>query len=126
MASFLYMKSKNTEQKPLRIKHDYYRGHEVIYLDGRLDADTYRSLQVVLERCLRRKKARIIVDFSFLEFISSIGIGILLKYALPARQNGGSLILTGLSAEQRYIFEKLGLSQTIHLGSSIRAEVRAS
>ena len=79
MASFLYMKSKNTEQKPLRIKHDYYRGHEVIYLDGRLDADTYRSLQVVLERCLRRKKARIIVDFSFLEFISSIGIGILLK-----------------------------------------------
>ena len=79
----------------------------VIALAGRLDSSTSTQLeQYILPRIV--DKARLIVDFSALDYISSAGLRVLLLAAKKVKQADGRLALCALKEHIREVFEISG------------------
>lgn len=75
-----------------------------ILLSGRLDASRVDSVRTVLgavtESCT--------LDFSELEYISSLGLGVLLEAQKRLNEAGHGLIITNLSVHIRDLFKLAG------------------
>ena len=72
---------------------------------GRIDNETSPAFQHKLRACLGAPDARVIVDFSGVEFISSAGLSALMAGADLAKETGGHLAVAGVRALVKEIFE---------------------
>jgi anti-anti-sigma factor len=77
----------------------------VVQVRGRLDSMTSPMLGERLTAMLAAARARVLVDFSQLEYISSAGFRILLQAAKRADQNAAKLVLCGVSGKVRQLFD---------------------
>jgi anti-anti-sigma factor len=82
--------------------------------EGRLDFDAAPGFQQALERLLTRPgpaPARVVIDGSALEYISSAGLRAVLLGAKAAQRSGGAFALCALQPAVREVFELSGFSQ---------------
>jgi len=68
-----------------------------LVLDGRLDAAWSEPVSVALEEAIRLGRPRVELDMSATTFISSVGIGVLLKAMARLRAGGGALVIVAAS-----------------------------
>ena len=87
------------------VKEEQVGGVTVLQVKGRLDSATSPVLGERLTAVLEAAKARVLVDFSQLEYISSAGFRILLQAAKRAEQNTAKLVLCGVSGKVRQLFD---------------------
>jgi anti-sigma B factor antagonist len=83
----------------------------VIGITGRIDATTSKSLETALNILLDQNKSKIVVDLAEVEYISSVGLRVLLDALKKQRQNQGFLKLTGLQPFVLEVFEVTGLTK---------------
>ena len=83
----------------------------VVMMSGRLDAsqaDKARAvLRTITESC--------VIDFSGLEYISSLGLGVLLEAQKRLRDAGGGLTLRGLNEHLREVFHLAGFDSVFKI-----------
>ena len=72
-----------------------------LVLDGRLDAAWSEPVATALEEATRLGRPRVEVDMAGTTFISSVGIGVLLKAVARLRASGAVLAVTEASAPVR-------------------------
>jgi len=89
----------------MEVKEEQVGGVTVLQVKGRLDSATSPMLGERLTAVLEAAKARVLVDFSQLEYISSAGFRILLQAAKRAEQNTAKLVLCGVSGKVRQLFD---------------------
>jgi len=77
----------------------------VVQVKGRLDSTTSPLLGERLTQILSAAKARLVVDFSQLEYISSAGFRVLLQAGKSAEQSMAKLVLCGVSGKVRQLFD---------------------
>jgi anti-anti-sigma factor len=77
----------------------------VLQVKGRLDTTTSPVLGERLTAILDAANARVLVDFSQLEYISSAGFRVLLLAAKRAEQTMSKLVLCGVSGKVRQLFD---------------------
>lgn len=77
-----------------------------IYLKGKLDTSTYTSLEDQIEDL--DKYRDITFDFLDLNYISSVGLRILLRAYKSTLANGGKLMVINLNETVKTIFEETG------------------
>src|SRR5262245_23773101 len=87
------------------LREEHVEGVTVVQVKGRLDSTTSPALGERLSAILGAAKARVLVDFSQLEYISSAGFRVLLQAAKRADQNTARLVLCGLSSKVRQLFD---------------------
>jgi len=87
------------------VKEEQVGGITLLQVTGRLDSTTSPALGERLSGILDAGAARLLVDFSQLEYISSAGFRILLQAAKRAEQKAAKLVLCGLSAKVRQLFD---------------------
>jgi anti-sigma B factor antagonist len=87
------------------LKEEQVRGVTVVQVKGRLDSTTSPMLGERLTAMLGAAKARVLLDFSQLEYISSAGFRILLQAAKRADQNAAKLVLCGVTGKVRQLFD---------------------
>jgi anti-sigma B factor antagonist len=92
--------------------HIYSRKDEgaditVITIHGHIDTTTSVSLEKELQRVLRGRGYRIVIDLAGVDYISSAGWGIFLSEIRRIRQQGGDLRLAGMKAEVLEVYEML-------------------
>lgn len=75
---------------------------------GRVDSTTAPTLQDRLAVVLGEPRAKLLVDFTKLDYISSAGFRILLLAAKRADESGCRLVLCGISGRIRQLFELAG------------------
>jgi anti-anti-sigma factor len=80
-------------------------GVTVLQVKGRIDSTTAPMLGERLTAMLGAAKARVVVDFSQLDYISSAGFRILLLAAKRADQTTSKLVLCGVSGKVRQLFD---------------------
>ena len=86
-------------------------GEGVVVLAGRLDAAQSPALQSYLDRL----QGQVRLDCSKLEYISSAGLGVLLKTQKRLLPAGGKLRLTGVSRHLQDIFQYSGFDQILEI-----------
>ena len=72
---------------------------------GRVDSTTATALGERLSANLDVPRARVVLDLSRLEYISSAGFRILLLAAKRADESGGRLVLCGVAGKVRQLFD---------------------
>lgn len=80
-------------------------GVTVVQVKGRLDSTTSPMLGERLTAILGAAEARVLVDFSQLEYISSAGFRILLLAAKRASEASSRFVLCGVSGKVRQLFD---------------------
>ena len=85
----------------------------VIVFSGRLDAAQCAKAQAFLDGIADPK----VFDFTKLEYISSAGLGVLLKTQKRLLATAGKLRLTGVSSHLRDIFVYSGFDQIFEIES---------
>ena len=78
----------------MRLEHeDLEDGVRVIRLGGRLDLEGSESVDLKLTSLCAARKGFVVVDLSEVEFLSSIGISVLVRIARACSQRQGRLVL---------------------------------
>ena len=82
----------------------------ILGIDGRLDTANYGVLETRLTDLLAKGTARILVDCSKLDYVSSSGLRVFLTGLKRVTASGGKFILCGLQENIQEIFEISGFS----------------
>ncbi len=92
----------------MHISQERYGEALVLALAGRIDNSTTEGLKTGLESYVaacRNGGDRLVLDFSKVEYISSVGLRILMLAAKQAREQGGTIVVAALQPVVREIFE---------------------
>jgi anti-sigma B factor antagonist len=85
-------------------------GVTVVQVEGNLDTNTAPEAQERLDDLAAQGVAKVLVDFTDLDYISSAGLRVLLATAKKLRGTGGNLRLCGLNETVAEVFEISGFS----------------
>jgi len=77
----------------------------VFTLNGRLDTNTYQILETRVDEVLKHSPRTVVFDMAGLEYISSMGLRVVLKTEKALKQNGGNVVLTNLKPQIEKVFE---------------------
>ncbi len=77
----------------------------IFKLDGRLEDDTYESLKNQVEPYLNDQTKVLILDLEKLEYISSIGLGVIFEAKREIEAAGNIYIMANLQPQIKKIFE---------------------
>jgi anti-sigma B factor antagonist len=89
-----------------------------VTVEGRLDAATVPVFEQALQRLLAEGYARLVVDMSAANYISSSGLRVLLTARRQTRSRGGDVFLCSLHPRVRDIFEMVGFASVFGIYSS--------
>ena len=82
-----------------------------VRLEGEVDEDGgVRKLKESLVSCLKRKEYNTVVNLSGMEFISWMGIGVLVKRVRQFRSYDGDMKLVGLNLYTQRLFRMTGVT----------------
>jgi anti-anti-sigma factor len=83
----------------------------VVVISGRLDAAQAAAAQAFLDRT----GGQVVLDCAALEYISSAGLGVLLKTQKRLMAGGGRIRLTGVTPHIRDIFQYSGFDKILEI-----------
>jgi len=86
-------------------------GVAVMRPEGFINAHTVRQFEEALEALVHAGRFTILLDCSFLNYISSAGLGAIMGLIETVRANGGDILLCNLQKNVHEIFDTLGFTQ---------------
>lgn len=90
-------------------------GTYLVKIRGAIDMKTAPELEHACERLLVRNDARLLFDFSNVEYINSQGLGVLLQLHKTLSDGGGGVTVAGLSERVKKVFETTGIHKIMNL-----------
>jgi len=91
----------------------------IIHLEGFLDAHNHVLFRNAVEEAVDRNTSRMVVDFSKLVYIGSSGIEVILSVIQKLRDEGGDMVLCGVSPKIFKVFDLLGLTTLLQIADSV-------
>jgi anti-anti-sigma factor len=110
------------------ISEERYGDALVLTLTGRIDNSTTDGLKSGLDRYVadcRTDGDRLVLDFSKVDYISSVGLRVLMLAARQIREQGGTLVVAALQPVVREIFEISRFNLVFQCFSSVREALNA-
>lgn len=90
-------------------------GAHQVTLSGRLDSATSGDFERSLQGLFQVVGAKVMMDFSTLDYISSAGLRVVLMAAKRAKQGQGQLVLYGLQPHVKEVFEISGFLKILEV-----------
>jgi anti-sigma B factor antagonist len=87
----------------------------VVHVAGELDADTVSELKVLLDDAFDATPSTIVIDMSELEFVDSMGLGVLVTAHNRASESGVGFEIHDLPDSCRRVFEITNLLDILDL-----------
>jgi anti-sigma B factor antagonist len=95
----------------------------VLELRGYLDAHTAPRFEAAVEEELRAGRAKLVVDCSELDYISSAGLGVFMTFIDEARSAGGDIKLAAIQPKVYQIFDVLGFPALFDIQPTVESAV---
>jgi anti-sigma B factor antagonist len=83
----------------------------VVAVSGRIDATTSRELEIALNDLIDQNRADIVLDLGGVEYISSVGLRVMLAALKKVRPKKGDVKLVSLQPFVREVFEITGFTK---------------
>ncbi len=91
----------------------------VIAVSGRIDATTSPDLESVLNNLIDQKKTEIVLDLGGVEYVSSVGLRVLLATLKKVRPQRGDMKLVSLQPFVKEVFEITGFTRLFSIYSNL-------
>lgn len=82
---------------------------------GRLDGTSGPAVEADITKAIAAGKGKLLLDLTALDYVSSAGLRIVLQAAKQIKARGGRLVLCGLNAQIRDIFEISGFAAILEI-----------
>lgn len=99
----------------LNIEYIKEEGKDILFLNGEVDAFTAASLKEKLLEITEKGQNVIVLDMSHISYMDSTGIGVIIAGYKSASRNEGALIVRGLTARIKRLFDITGLSEIVEV-----------
>jgi anti-sigma B factor antagonist len=90
----------------------------IILISGRMDTMTSKYVEARLDSIIEENRPKIIIDLGEVDYISSVGLRVLLASLKKQRQNQGALQLASLQPFVQNIFKITGLDKIFQISPS--------
>ncbi|HNJ05607.1 MAG TPA: STAS domain-containing protein, partial [Leptospiraceae bacterium] len=87
-------------------------------LQGKLDGSTASDFEKTCEHFLHMGARMFLLDARELDYISSSGVGVLIKWARTLERAGGFCAVSGAGSEVKWLLDFVGLSRSYPVFSS--------
>jgi len=87
----------------------------IISISGRIDTITSKELEVKLNEAIVERKEKIIINLAKVDYISSVGLRVLLAALKEQKHNHGLLPLVSLQPFVQNIFKITGLDKVFQI-----------
>lgn len=101
------------------------KGATVLAISGHLDTKTAKQAEDALHEVINAGKLKLVVDFAQLEYISSVGLRVLLATMKKLKKASGKLHLSGMNPTVKEVFDISGFSNIFTIFGT-RAEAVAA
>lgn len=81
-----------------------------IAIEGELDTGTAPELDQAIQACLTKGTTNLLLDLTETEYVSSMGLRVLLSHLKTLKASGGRMVLSGLNDEVQEILDMAGFS----------------
>jgi len=99
----------------VHIKRLQEDGADILAVVGEIDASSSIELDLAIAKSVGEGSARILVDCSALEYISSAGLGVFMSYIEEFRDKKIHMVLYGMKDKVTNTFEILGLADLLNI-----------
>jgi len=96
-------------------------GVAVLQISGSLDASNLAAFKKTTQSVVSEKFFKLILDCSKLEFVDSMGLGVMISLLRRVRGEKGDLKVTGLSKDVRQVFEITRLHRLFEIFPDVEA-----
>ena len=90
-----------------------------LHLIGRIDNETSPSLDQEIQELLKNKIHTIILDMKEVSFVSSAGIGIIIKAQTTLRKKKGELVMMNMQDQVKKVFEIIRMLPALNVFESV-------
>jgi anti-anti-sigma factor len=97
----------------------------VVAVSGKLDALTAAEYEKAMDRLFADGKAKFVVDFADLTYISSAGLRALLGAAKRSKASGGQALFANARGNVLNVIEMTGFASILSLHESVEAALKA-
>jgi len=87
----------------------------IISISGRIDTVTSKDVEAKLDGAIGERKKKMIINLAKMDYISSVGLRVLLAALKKQRQNQGSIQLASLQPFVQNIFKITGLDKVFQI-----------
>lgn len=94
----------------LRVQTEHMGPIAVIRLRGDIDEEGATDLRIALVTCLRERRYNVVVNLAEVEFVSFMGVGILVERLRQFRANEGDMKLVSLNIYTQRLFRRAGIT----------------
>jgi len=107
----------------LKISTEEKNNVHIIHLEGFLDAHNHVLFRNAVTDAMDSGATRIVVDFAELVYIGSSGIEVILSVIQKLRDDGGDMVLCGISSKIFKVFDLLGLTSLFKIFETLEEAV---
>jgi anti-sigma B factor antagonist len=87
----------------------------IISISGRIDTITSKDLEAKLDEAIAERTEKIIINLANVDYISSVGLRVLLAALKKLKYNRGSLLLVSLQPFVQNVFKITGLDKVLQI-----------
>ena len=112
------------------IDYNTYRASEnpnvmVVEVTGRLDVGSSEYLMKCIQEELDAGAQNIVLDFGSLEYISSMGLGTIVRASLRVKKQEGTIVLANVTGMVAEVMNIAGLGKLFHIYPDLSAAVES-
>ena len=95
-------------------------GAFTLYLEGQIDTTTYTVLEKKIDQVLQSAATVIIFDMEGVDYMSSVGVRVVLKARKVLKKKNGKALLVNLQPQIKKVFEIIKALPTTDVFSSVK------
>jgi anti-anti-sigma factor len=87
---------------------------------GPINAETHTTLSAELDRLLKEPIKTLVLDMAEVDFISSVGVGLIVKTKTTLTRRNGDLAMINMQQQVKKVFEVIRLLPTLNVFESVK------
>jgi anti-anti-sigma factor len=108
----------------MEINHKEENGIVFLAFIGRLDGSSAAEAEETINTIFKGENNRLLLDFEFLEYLSSAGLRVVLGAAKEIKRRDGKFVLCSLNSYVKEVFEVSGFGAIIPIADSVEAGIK--
>ena len=108
----------------MELHHEKKGDNSIITIKGRLDASTTPEAEKAIRKIIEDGNSRILFNFSDLEYLSSVGLRVVLWVTKEMARKKGKLVLCSLNQYVKEIFEVSGFESLIPIEETVESGIK--